>query len=262
MKQTLTFLLPLFLAGSLFAAEAKSVGFAKAPVTVPVGQIIQLPVTGLDLAAAKRSQTSYYPRQGVLFLPAVTWDGTLTIIFSAQQQGTYLVGIYYPSDTGVGKTETEIVVGTPGPTPPPAPPGPTPPPVPPVPTPTVIQAVVIEETGDSTAAFSAIRNSKTIRDWAGAGGHRIFFLDDESAAKSPTFKTWADRAVGKTLPWLFISPVAGGEILDEEAAPQTPTAFLAVLERYGGKGPAATDCPPGGCPSNVRSVPALIPWRR
>ena len=259
MKRTLILLLALSLAGSLFAAD-KTVGFAKAPLTVLVGQIVQLPVTGLDLAAAKRSQTSYYPRQGVLFLPAVTWDGTLTIIFSAQTQGQYLVGIYFPNaDGSVGKTETEIVVGTPGPTPPPVPPGPTPPPVPPVPTPTVIQAVIIEETGDSTAAFSAVRNSKSIRDWAEAGGHRIFFLDDESAAKSPTFKYFADRAVGKPLPYLFIAPAAGGDVLKEQPAPDTVAAFLVLLEAFGGKAPAVapSDCPGGVCP-----VPALRPWRR
>lgn len=143
------------------------------------------------------------------------------------------------------KLWSELYGPTPAPTPtppplppdPPTPPVPPVPPVPPPPVPQKVQIVVLEETGDSTAAFSAVRNSKEIRQWAEAGGHAIFFIDRDSAAKGPgSWPGWAKRAEGKPLPFMFVSPHEGGEPLKECAAPQSVFAFLELLKIYGGVG--------------------------
>jgi hypothetical protein len=217
--------------------------------TVPVGQIVQLTFSDLTAATARKSHLGYYPRPtGSISFPAVGLDGNVAVFFSSPTAAKVLVWIDSPGAAGkVEHAEMEVTVGTPAPTPDPVPPTPDP-----VPVAQQIQIVVVEETADSTPAFSKIRNSKAIRDWADAGGHCVFFIDIDSAkASGGSWGTWATRAAGKTLPYAFISPVAGGDTLKEIEAPTTPDAFLALAKRYGGEG---TGCPNGICPTR-KAVP-------
>jgi hypothetical protein len=227
---------------------------APAPVpigTIPVGQIAQLTFPDLTADVARKSHLGYYPRPtGSISFPAVGLDGNVAVFFSSPTAAKVLVWIDSPSDGGkVQHAEMEVTVGTPEPTPTP---DPVPPPPDPVPVAQKIQIVVIEESADSTSGLARIRNSKAISDWADAGGHRVFFVDIDSAkAAGGTWATWATRAAGKPLPYAFISPVAGGDTLKETEAPATPDAFLALAKRYGGEG---TGCPNGTCPTR-KAVP-------
>jgi len=228
------------------ASVARTKAPAPVPIgTVPVGQIVQLGFTDLTADVARKSHLGYYPRPaGAIFFPAVGLDGNVAVFFSSPTAAKVLVWIDSPGVDGkVVHAEMEVTVGTPGPPEPPEPPVPPPDPVPVA---QKIQVVVIEETDDSTAAFSKVRNSKAIRDWADAGGHRVFFIDI-NAAKSAggSWGTWAAKADGKALPYAFISPAAGGDVIKEAEAPTTPDAFLALAKRYGGEG---TGCPAGICP--------------
>lgn len=133
--------------------------------------------------------------------------------------------------------------------PPPDPPEPPKPPVPPAPVIQRVQIVVIEETGDSTPAFSKIRNSAEIRQWATSGGHAVFFIDVDSAVKAGgTWKTWADRSRNVKLPYLGIAPHEGGDPIKEGECPQDVAAFLKLVQQFGGVGKAPSDCPSGVCP--------------
>jgi len=135
------------------------------------------------------------------------------------------------------------------PVPPPVPPEPPTPPVPPeppVPVVQPVQIVVIEETDQSTSAFSKVRNSAEIRQWATKGGHSVFFLDIDSATRAGgTWKTWADRARNTPLPYLGIAPHAGGEPIKEGPCPQDVAGFLKLVQVFGGVG---KPCPGGVCP--------------
>ena len=221
------------------------------PGVVPVNQIARIRFTDLTPEVAKKSHIDFYPRpEGAIFERLRTLDDEVVVWLVSPTPAKLLVWIDSPTaDGGIAHAETEITVGTPAP---PVPPDPPDPPVPPVP-PIIIQPVqiiTVEETEQSTAAFSKIRNSKTIRDWADQGGHRIYFLDKDSATKAGgSWKTWADRAVGKTLPYLFIAPYSGGEPLKECEAPLGVTPFLTLLQKYGGVGkPIPDGCSAGVCP--------------
>ena len=229
--------------------KAAPVG-APAPVpigTIPVGQIVQLNFTDLTAAVARKSHLGYYPRPaGSIFFPAVGLNGEVAVFFSSPVAAKILVWIDSPTSGGkVAHAEMEIVVGKPGPIPDPIPdPDPTPDPTP---TPQPVQIVVVEETSDSTAAMTRVRNSAQIRQWAEANGHAVFFVDKESAtAKGGTWKTWADRAVRHSLPWIFVTPIDGGDTIlngkgEGELCPKTVAAFLALAKRYGGEGVGCKD---------------------
>jgi hypothetical protein len=118
--------------------------------------------------------------------------------------------------------------------------------VPPAPVAQKVQVVVIEETEQSTSAFSAVRNSKEIRQWATSGGHAVFFIDiDAATAAGGTWKTWADRARNVSLPYIGIAPHSGGDPLKEGECPKDVAGFLKLVGTYGGVG---NPCPTGVCP--------------
>lgn len=146
---------------------------------------------------------------------------------------------------GPGPTPIPPVPPTP-PVPPPIPPPPVPPPPPPPPVVQKVQIITVEQTEQSTPAFARIRNSVAIRNWAENGSHVIFFIDADSLAKSGgTWKPWADRVVGKPLPYVFVATKDGSTILSEGPCPTTEATFLAFVQTYGGKG---STCSAMGCP--------------
>jgi len=220
---------------------------APAPVpigTISVGQIAQLRFTDLTAEVARKSLLDYYPRPaGSIFFPAVGLNGDVAVFFSSPVAAKVLVWIDSPGANGsVDHAEMEITVGTPGPnpTPDPDPPGPVPPG--PTPAPQKVQIVIVEETEDSDEPMKLVRNSKIIRDWAEANGHKIFFIDKDSAkTKGGAWKTWADRAVSHSTPWVFVTPVDDGATTlngggEGQTCPMTVASFLALAKTYGGEG--------------------------
>lgn len=224
-----------------------------APAPINPGDLLPIPVTGLTVEQAKLSQVIVYPREGVMLMPVCDWTGKLSILFQAKLPGKYLVAVFTADKAtgGVNKTEVELVVGTP--IPPPIPP-PVPPPVPPPdpnPTPTKVKIIVVEESANSTQAFAQIRSSKKLRDWANAGGHLVFFLDQnavDATGKTPaSFKPWIDLAAGKPLPQVIIVDSAKNTVLAQVSSPTTEADFLALVERYGGKSPSVPSVVPSAC---------------
>jgi hypothetical protein len=89
---------------------------------VAPGQLLTVEVDGLTLDQAKKSTTFFYPRNGVTFSPACTWDGKPMLFFSAATEGQYVVAICSSNPDGsIAKVESEIRVGANPPLPPPGP---------------------------------------------------------------------------------------------------------------------------------------------
>lgn len=113
------------------------------------------------------------------------------------------------------------------------------PPEPPTPVARKCQIIVIEETEDSTAEWSRVRNSAAIRAWAEKGQHFIAFLDKDSPYTGPNENHWKfyqDKAKTVGLPALFVAPIEGGALLYEAKAPATEAGFLSLVQRFGGVG--------------------------
>jgi len=229
----------------------------KAPAPVLVTEVLEpkesVDIEFSDLTAdlARQSYIGYYPRpKGSRIRPSMDLYGHVYAAFVYPVAGNVLIWIDSPGADGkVEHAEMEVTVGTPGPVPPPDPPEP---PTPPEPVVQKVQIVVIEESEDSTAAFARVRNSKAIRDWADAGGHAVFFIDiDAAKAAGGSWGTWAAKAAGKALPYAFIAPVEGGDVITEQSAPNAVDAFLALAKRYGGEGTAGC---PGVCPTTRKAV--------
>jgi hypothetical protein len=125
-----------------------------------------------------------------------------------------------------------------------------------------LSVTVIEETSHSTQEVAQIRSSSLIRDYANSGGHVVFFLDkdlkDKDGKTPETFLPWIELAKGKELPRVYISNRETKKLLLETSLPKprTPAAFIALLEKYGGKAnipgsPDSSPCPNGLCPAEV-----------
>jgi len=212
-----------------------------APVPVITSSLVVASSVGIPMAyqiVATNAPTSYLATGLPTELAIASVSGVIS--GTPIKSGGYRIGLIAKNSGGSGTAELFLAITD----------APVPPPTPPAPVIQPIQAVVIEETTESTAAFSRVRNSKEIRQWAEAGGHAIFFLDKDSAAKGGlTWRTWADKAVGKNLPYLFISPHAGGDVLKECEAPGDVAGFLKLVQTYGGVGvPCPGTCPGGVCP--------------
>jgi hypothetical protein len=186
----------------------------------------------------------------------------LTLPDGTSASASSLAGHYLLMVDKAGKIVIyDVTVTIHGPTPPPTPPVPPAPPVPPTPptppTPVKLRAVLIEETENSTQATAAIRVSAKIRTWAAAGGHDLFFLDQQSHDKDGNppadLKAWLEFAKTKPLPYLVLVDKAKNSIVSEAPAPANEKDYLALLETYGGKQsavnpvPSATTCPGGKC---------------
>jgi hypothetical protein len=208
------------------------------PDIIPVGQVVQIAVTGMSADLAKKSATTVYPRKSVIFYPAQGWDASFCILFSAQTPGTYLVGIYSPgTDGGVVKAEVELVVGTPGPAP-----GPTPgPPVPPVPpTPPSKPIALVSVCGlagvptkavwsDPSVVALLTAHGCTVTSYAASDVANPLTSDDELKFIGQAFA----RAGGK-LPLLLLT-ADDGTVLWTGPPPATAAALVSELTPMFGK---------------------------
>jgi hypothetical protein len=208
------------------------------PNVVPVGQIVQLGFTDLTAEVARKSHIGYYPRPaGMIFFPAVGLNGDVVVFISSPTAVKVLVWIDSPGEDGkVAHVETELTIGSPEPDPDPEPdPEPDPSPVA-----QKVQVIVVEETADSTPSYARIRNSHAIREWAENGGHRVYFIDQDSRYTgdgADHWKSWQDRARSKGVPFVFVTPINDGTtILSECHEPTTEQAFLELVKKYGGVG--------------------------
>ena len=234
---------------------AKAIGFWRPraivnadPQTIQAGQSSTISWETWNATSAQRDITEWFPYSNGYIIPlqgsmVVSPLVTTTYTVTAFRRGRDLNGDGRADGPRRSFTASVTVTVVPAPVPPgPVPPEPTP--LPPIPSPLAqIRGIVIEETGDSTAAWASVRNSKKIRDWCNAGEHVIFFLDKDSAAKSPTFKLWADKAAGKALPYLFVTPAGDNAIVLEVQAPGTVDAFLTLLQSCVAPKPVAKPLP-------------------
>jgi hypothetical protein len=158
------------------------------------------------------------------------------------QPARYTIVLIVNNAGKMTQSNTSVVIGE-ADDDPPIPPPPPPPPPPPVEV-QKVQIVVIEETNaesdeerERVRAFSRVRNSKEVFDWKEGGGHSVFFLDKDAATKAGgSWKTWADRASGKQLPYVFVASKKDLAILKECEAPRDVASFLKLVQQYGGVG--------------------------
>ena len=196
---------------------------ADGPTAEP-GQLVQLSVGGISLERAKQAATTYYPREGVQFTPAATWDGKLLLLFSAKKPGSYLVGIYAPGADGVAKVEKEILVsGDPrrdnvaaG----------------------KIWLIVVERSRNRSAESDAVEQAlHAYADAQQEGRWRLLDQQakDENGNVPQGFARFLD-AFAKTggEPRLFIVAADTGAVLHADALPKTKDAALALAHQYGG----------------------------
>lgn len=230
------------------ADETLPIAVIAGPATTRPGNLAILTTAG-SVGSDFRWEVS--PKEAAQYmLPITAADGRPAMIFSSVDALGPIT--FFLATAKSDKVATAVHVLTngepqPTPTPTPVPPNPPIPPTPPAAQP--IQVVVIEETGDPSQGMAKLRNSKAVRDYCDQGGHHAFFLDIDSARKSSAWKTWADRATGKQLPYAFITPAEGGDTIKECSAPIPVADFLSLLQQYGGPAKSCPKCPEGVCPT-------------
>jgi hypothetical protein len=175
-----------------------------------------------------------------VFLPVVTEDGQRVGLFVSARPGIYYFALVAASGDKIAVARHTLVVeqGQPDPGPSPTP-NPAPDPVPPVPT-GKLWTVMVEESSQLTPAQGRVVTSKAVADWIAAGGHhRAWVIDkdtvDENDRQPASLREYIARA--KSLPYLFLVSESG-IVVHEGPLPDSDTAFLELLKRYGAAGPA------------------------
>ncbi len=228
------------------------------PAVGTVGDPIVISSTG-SLGKRIKLRESYDKADGWLF-EAYDAKGMPTNAFMARKPMTLVTTLLAVRGDNSDEAEVRTVFG--GEPQPPTPPDPPTPPIPPEPPiePVALSVTVIEETSQSTQEVAQIRSSSLIRDYANSGGHIVFFLDkdlkDKDGKTPETFRPWIELAKGKELPRVFIVGMESKKLIFETSLPRTPTAFITLLEKYGGKTnipglPDSSPCPNGLCPVEV-----------
>jgi hypothetical protein len=202
---------------------------------INAGELLTLSISGLTLDQVQKSATTYYPRDGAMFLPATTWKNELVVFFMAKNPGRYMIGIYSPGKDSVVKTETEITVGD-------VPPGPNPPPPDPGPTPTVqkVWLVIVENSLTRTSSITSLESA--VQEYANAfQDGRYKRLDrsqtDQSGAKPKGFERFIDswNKGGDNRPVLSIVG-EDGKTLETHAISDSDTveSIITLVKKYGG----------------------------
>ena len=92
---------------------------------------------------------------------------------------------------------------------------------------TQLWGIVIEESHDRTAQQAIILTSKDVR----AAFDGRFRLIDKDNTETGSVKQWIDRAVGKKLPYLFLTNESG-QVVWEGALPETIDGMLELMRKH------------------------------
>ena len=205
------------------------------PDTIEPGQLVILHVPNLTLERAKRSQTTFFPRKEVVFVPAITWDGELVLFFSAALDGKYLVGVYPPTDgkvPTVEKWEAIVTVGS----------GPDPDPDPdPEPEPVIqdVWAIIVEDSLVRTPELQASEEAieQYCRTKQNSRWKLLDFQSTDEFGKPPKgFANYIKTAkAAGTTNILFIVSKKDGELLWIGETPVPKEKALALIKKYGGE---------------------------
>jgi hypothetical protein len=204
------------------------------PEVVTPGQPVQFNVVGIDQADLAKTRVVYFPREGVMCVPAQTWAGNSIVWFIPGNAPKYLIALAAPNGYD------EIIVTTEGAPPPPVPPDPIPPP-----TPGHRMVMVVYESGDLTTDLS--QQFEELREYAEDEEkiRRMRFLDKDMVdpdGKTPEwFKGYLDLIAAKQikLPALMIgvlSSTPGQPLvaLYVEPLPDTAEEAILTIKKYGG----------------------------
>lgn len=223
-------------------------------LTGDVGQFIEVKST----TNGKQVNWAVLNQQGLNLFPMDLLKDSKTAVAVAQKEGIY----YLHAWTALGDIPSElqtckITIGKPippvPPTPIPVPPGPIPPvppqPIPPTPTPTKLSVLFVDEANDyGTAAYKpylSVLNSTDVRAYLNAHTAQE---DIPNAGQLPSWRRWDQnedvshesakwqklmQVKRDSLPWLIIAD-ANGNVLSSSAVPNSISATLDLLKKYGG----------------------------
>jgi hypothetical protein len=205
-----------------------------APEKAPVGFPVLLQTEG---SVGKAMKWIAFPSDpSVVFLPVVTEDGQRVGLFMSPKPGTFYFALVATSDDKIAVAKHELIIEGPQPSPDPNPqPDPTPNPIPPVPV-GKLWTVIVEESGQLTPAQGRIAASKSVADWIQSHGHHKAWVIDkdvlnENDQTPASLREYIARS--KSLPYLFLVSETG-TIVHEGPLPESETAVLELLKKYGG----------------------------
>jgi hypothetical protein len=217
----------------LLSAESDPAAKITAPEKAPVGCPVQLQTEG---SVGKAMKWIVFPSDpSVVFLSVVTEDGQRVGLFVSPKPGVFHFALVAAANDKIAVAKHTLTVegqGGPQPSPNPQPePAPVPPPVPVG----KLWTVIVEESGQLTPAQGKVVTSKAVADWIQTKGHhKAWVIDkdalDENDKQPESLKAYIARA--KSLPFLFLVSEAG-TVLFEGSLPESETALLELLKKYG-----------------------------
>jgi hypothetical protein len=214
----------------ILSADAEPTAKITAPQKAQVGFPVQLQTEGSN---GKAMNWIAFPSDpSVVFLSVVTEDGQRVGLFVSPKPGTFYFALVATSGDKIAVAKHTLVIESTQPTPNPQP---DPNPVPPTPT-GKLWTVIVEESGQLTPAQGKIVASKPVAEYLQSKGHhKAWVIDkdvlDENDRQPANLKEYVARA--KSLPFLFLVSESG-TVLHEGPLPETESAMLELLKKYGG----------------------------